>query len=202
MEDIDGGVGGGCKKVRSEVRVNAAERGNCECTRHPSHQAFVELLGVETLKMNNINLSFQIDNSFAMAAIRAPSSTFLSAFLPIVRAQLFPASTQPITKRLPLLQRLRASATLAIPVPAALLPIPSLLSDLWDGILNAVPKKKTSHMKKRHRQMAAGKHLRDVTALNKCSACGRAKRAHVLCPFCVQSESLPHLMEMRYVDTL
>jgi large subunit ribosomal protein L32 len=52
-----------------------------------------------------------------------------------------------------------------------------------------VPKKKTSHMKKRHRQMAAGKHLKDVTALNKCSACGRAKRAHVLCPYCVQSES-------------
>src|ERR1700761_5427452 len=131
-----------------------------------------------------------------MAAIRAPSYAFLSAFLPIARAQLFPASTQPITKRLPLLQRLRASATLAIPVPAALLPIPSLLSDLWDGILNAVPKKKTSHMKKRHRQMAAGKHLRDVTALNKCSACGRAKRAHVLCPFCVQSKSLPDLMEL------
>ena len=33
----------------------------------------------------------------------------------------------------------------------------------------------------------AGKALRDVTALNKCSACGRLKRAHVLCPYCVQS---------------
>ena len=33
----------------------------------------------------------------------------------------------------------------------------------------------------------AGKGLKDVTALNKCSACGRLKRAHVLCPYCVQS---------------
>ena len=40
--------------------------------------------------------------------------------------------------------------------------------------------------KKRHRQMA-GKGLKDVTALNKCSACGQLKRAHVLCPYCVQS---------------
>ena len=33
----------------------------------------------------------------------------------------------------------------------------------------------------------AGKGLKDVTALNKCSACGKPKRAHVLCPYCVQS---------------
>jgi len=32
----------------------------------------------------------------------------------------------------------------------------------------------------------AGKALKDVTALNKCSACGRVKRAHVLCEHCVQ----------------
>ena len=40
-------------------------------------------------------------------------------------------------------------------------------------------------MKKRHRQYA-GKALKDVTALNKCSACGNIKRAHLLCPYCVQ----------------
>jgi ribosomal protein L32 len=40
-------------------------------------------------------------------------------------------------------------------------------------------------MKKRHRQYA-GKALKDVTALNKCSACGNVKRAHLLCPYCVQ----------------
>lgn len=125
-----------------------------------------------------------------MAALRVPSRDFLSAFLPIACAQLFPQSaTQPITKRIPLLQRLRASPSL---LPATLIPIPSLLSDLvadlWDGILNAVPKKKTSHMKKRHRQLASGKGLKDVTALNKCSSCGRTKRAHVLCPYCVASK--------------
>ncbi|KAK3710094.1 Ski complex subunit Rec14 [Vermiconidia calcicola] len=133
-----------------------------------------------------------------MAALPIPSRSFLAAFLPIARAQLLPQSSKPTVTRIPLLQRLRASSPL---FPAALTPIPSLLSelwegsrleglsgaDIWDGLLNAVPKKKTSHMKKRHRQLASGKHLRDVTALNKCSACGRAKRAHVLCPYCVQS---------------
>ncbi|GAB7361477.1 hypothetical protein MBLNU230_g1533t1 [Neophaeotheca triangularis] len=113
-----------------------------------------------------------------MAALRAPSAGFLSAFLPIARASLQP---EPLAKRLPLLSHLRTSI-----LPGVLLPIPSLLNELWEGVLRAVPKKKTSHMKKRHRQMA-GKGLKDVTALNKCSACGRPKRAHVLCPYCVQS---------------
>ena len=117
-----------------------------------------------------------------MATLRAPSSAFLSAFLSVARSELYPQS-QPLLRRIPLLQRLRTSPLL----PAALIPIPSLLADLWDGLLKAVPKKKTTHSKKRHRQMA-GKALKDVTALNKCSACGRTKRAHVLCPYCVQSE--------------
>lgn len=115
-----------------------------------------------------------------MAAVRIPSAGFLSAFLPVAQATLLPHAA-PIAGRLPLLQQLRTSL-----IPAALLPIPSLLEQIWDGVLKAVPKKKTSHMKKRHRQMA-GKALKDVTALNKCSACGRVKRAHVLCPYCVQS---------------
>ncbi|KAJ2996178.1 hypothetical protein NUW58_g1053 [Xylaria curta] len=55
---------------------------------------------------------------------------------------------------------------LAIAIPSAISSIPSLLGDIWEGILRAVPKKKTSHMKKRHRQMA-GKALKDVTNLNK-----------------------------------
>ncbi|KAK0707003.1 hypothetical protein B0T26DRAFT_621885, partial [Lasiosphaeria miniovina] len=61
--------------------------------------------------------------------------------------------------------------------------IPSLLEDIWESVLRAVPKKKTSHMKKRHRQMA-GKALKDVTALCKCPACGQIKRMHYLCPSC------------------
>jgi len=73
---------------------------------------------------------------------------------------------------------------LALPVSIAL-NIPSLLSGIWESILKAVPKKKTSHMKKRHRFMA-GKALKDVINLNKCSACGNVKRAHFLCPYCVR----------------
>lgn len=46
--------------------------------------------------------------------------------------------------------------------PAALsLNLPGLFSGIWDSVLRAVPKKKTSHMKKRHRQMA-GKALKDL----------------------------------------
>ncbi|KAK4115822.1 hypothetical protein N656DRAFT_775802 [Canariomyces notabilis] len=77
------------------------------------------------------------------------------------------------------------SIVLAIPVGFQLgLPsIPSLLGDIWESILKAVPKKKTSHMKKRHRQMA-GKALKDVNSLCKCPACGETKRMHYLCPHC------------------
>ncbi|KAL8785341.1 MAG: hypothetical protein Q9213_003406 [Squamulea squamosa] len=63
--------------------------------------------------------------------------------------------------------------------------LPTFLSDLWESLLRAVPKKKTSHRKKRQRFLA-GKALKDVTSLNKCSACGNVKRAHLLCPYCVQ----------------
>lgn len=62
--------------------------------------------------------------------------------------------------------------------------LPSL-SSLWDSVLRAVPKKKTSYSKKRSRFLA-GKALKDVNSLNTCSACGTVKRAHLLCPYCVQ----------------
>ncbi|MCJ1256951.1 hypothetical protein MMC24_004776 [Lignoscripta atroalba] len=75
---------------------------------------------------------------------------------------------------------------ISIVIPTAIhLNIPSLLSGIWESILRAVPKKKTSHRKKRQRFMA-GKALKDVTSLNKCSACGNVKRAHLLCPYCVR----------------
>ncbi|KAH7039971.1 uncharacterized protein B0I36DRAFT_259109 [Microdochium trichocladiopsis] len=73
---------------------------------------------------------------------------------------------------------------LAIAIPSAIQTIPSILGDIWEGILKAVPKSKTSHMKKRHRQMA-GKALKDVTNLNKCPACGGIKKMHTLCPTCL-----------------
>ncbi|KZF25720.1 ribosomal L32p family protein [Xylona heveae TC161] len=80
------------------------------------------------------------------------------------------------------------SISFAIPV-AIHLNIPSIIPGLWESILKAVPKKKTSHMKKRHRQMA-GKGLKDVTSLNRCSSCGNVKRAHILCPHCVKGKKL------------
>ncbi|KAF2150543.1 hypothetical protein K461DRAFT_295810 [Myriangium duriaei CBS 260.36] len=80
--------------------------------------------------------------------------------------------------------------------------IPWSLADIWESVLKAVPKKKPSYSKKRSRQMA-GKALKDVTTLNKCPGCGRIKRAHTLCVYCVydikqifkkQSKSAPRNM--------
>jgi ribosomal protein L32 len=75
--------------------------------------------------------------------------------------------------------------------------VPGLIEGIWESILRAVPKKKTSHMKKRHRQMA-GKGMEDVTALNKCSACGHIKRAHVLCPYCVNGRVFKEELGINY----
>ena len=78
-----------------------------------------------------------------MAAISAvPSRSFLAAFLPIARASLFPQhTTGSIVNRIPTFSHLRSAI-----LPAAFLPIPGILDSLWEGILKAVPKKKTSHM--------------------------------------------------------
>ena len=71
--------------------------------------------------------------------------------------------------------------------------IPGLLSDIWGSVLRAVPKQKTSHMKKRHRQMA-GKALKDVQNLKTCPGCGNIKRTHVLCSHCVAGMCLLPLL--------
>ncbi|KAI5200904.1 WD40 repeat-like protein [Aureobasidium subglaciale] len=115
-----------------------------------------------------------------MSLRAAPSTGFLHSFLAVASASLRPAG--PSRSFLPLGARLWPAPLL----PSIVIPIPSLVTDIWESILKAVPKKKTSHMKKRHRQMA-GKGLKDVTSLNKCSGCGRVKRAHYLCPHCVMS---------------
>ena len=70
-------------------------------------------------------------------------------------------------------------------VPAICLSLPRLFPYIFESILRAVPKKKQSHSRRRMRQMA-GKALMDVVALGRCSGCGREKRSHVLCPFCVK----------------
>lgn len=90
----------------------------------------------------------------------------------------------PLRRALPQLPPLGFLSTAAFALPISIT-IPPLLADLWESVLRAVPKKKTSHMKKRHRQMA-GKALKDAQNLNKCPGCGQVKRAHVLCPTCVK----------------
>lgn len=95
-----------------------------------------------------------------------------------------PSKFLPLTISLPSQHQVFLSAFVR-PVAFAL-NVPGLLSDLWESVLRAVPKKKTSHMKKRHRQMA-GKALKDVRNLNTCPACGQIKRSHVLCQHCVES---------------
>lgn len=117
-----------------------------------------------------------------MSLRAAPSTGFLQSFLAVAQASLRPAG--PSRSFLPLGTRTWPAPLL----PSIVIPIPSLVTDIWESVLRAVPKKKTSHMKKRHRQMA-GKGLKDVTSLNKCSGCGRVKRAHYLCPHCVMSMS-------------
>lgn len=82
--------------------------------------------------------------------------------------------------------------TIALPF-ALYSSLSSIWSQLWDSILRAVPKKKTSHRKKRQRFLA-GKALKDVTNLNTCSACGNVKRAHLLCPYCVEGDHQPGLI--------
>ena len=121
------------------------------------------------------------DTSAKMAAAHVTTRSILSSFLPrLFTSSIAPTSRQLLSSRQithPLLP------SLAFSTPAISLNVPGILEGLWESVLRAVPKKKTSHMKKRHRQMA-GKALKDV-GVNRCSACGHAKRAHVLCPYCV-----------------
>ena len=112
---------------------------------------------------------------------------------------LFPAATLSTTSTALYSIRLRTSPPFLqqliqpilytpIAIPGAIrIGVPSILAEIWESILRAVPKKKTSHRKKRQRFLA-GKGLKDATALNKCSACGNVKKAHVLCPFCVNGQ--------------
>lgn len=122
-----------------------------------------------------------------MAAIMASQQLRLSYASLLPRLSLFSASVP--SSRLQLRQLslpLFPSLRFAIPAISLGLPsVPELLGEIWEGILKAVPKKKVSHMKKRHRQMA-GKALKDVTALCKCPACGNLKRMHYLCTHCLK----------------
>jgi large subunit ribosomal protein L32 len=121
-----------------------------------------------------------------MASLRlASSSSVLPRLSPAVLSSTFRFGSV-YTRQL----SLPALPSVVLAIPASIswsLPsLPSLLGDIWESILKAVPKKKTSHSKKRHRQMA-GKALKDVTSLCKCPACGQTKRMHYLCPHCLES---------------
>jgi len=56
----------------------------------------------------------------------------------------------------------------------------------WSGLLRAVPKQRSSHQKKRQRQLAGNNQQKPLHNLNRCPACGHVKRAHTLCMNCVQ----------------
>ncbi|ODQ78718.1 hypothetical protein BABINDRAFT_28034, partial [Babjeviella inositovora NRRL Y-12698] len=54
-----------------------------------------------------------------------------------------------------------------------------------NGIFLAAPKKKTSYMKRRRRQLApSDKHVKFLDSLGRCPACGNFKRQHTLCMSC------------------
>ncbi|KAK7542264.1 mitochondrial 54S ribosomal protein bL32m [Phyllosticta citribraziliensis] len=118
-----------------------------------------------------------------MAALRSLGAGPMASLVPRLGAPA--AMLSPVLRRTqqPLLP---VSLRLPAPAVAAISAISGLLSDIWGSILRAVPKKKTSHMKKRIRQYA-NKGLKDVTEIVSCPACGRPKRAHILCPYCVKS---------------
>ena len=139
-------------------------------------------------KLSEASNTPTFEMAFAAPSLRiAPAgSAFLSRLIPATVSST-PRTSLVLSRQLSL--PLLPSLVLSIPAIQLSLPsIPSLLEGIWESILRAVPKKKTSHMKKRHRQMA-GKALKDVTALCKCPACGQSKRMHYLCPNCASSRS-------------
>lgn len=130
--------------------------------------------------------------SISSRAMAATGSLWASP-LPRLSARFLPSF---LTRQLPrsnrlvqiLAQPLRLPPTVYAP-GVLIYGIPSILAGLWESILRAVPKKKTSHMKKRHRQLA-GKALQDLKNVTKCPGCGQPKRPHLLCPTCVTGKSI------------
>lgn len=67
-------------------------------------------------------------------------------------------------------------------------------TDLWDGLLWAVPKKRTSHSKKRMRM--THKYLKPIRNYTVCPKCQNLKLLHVLCGHCLK-ETLKKTAELR-----
>ena len=81
----------------------------------------------------------------------------------------------------------------------ALAPLDPLLEkteegDCWDGLLWAVPKKRTSYTRKRIRN--APKHLKPRSDYITCPECKNLKLLHVLCGYCLK-ETLRKTADMR-----
>lgn len=142
-----------------------------------------------SIKLNSVRIhpssrKGSIFSSEAVAFTMATSQAFTAVSMLYRLASpsfgVFQSSSKPVLTHFS--NTLQLATTISI--PAISLNIPGLLTDIWEGVLRAVPKKKTSHMKRRHRQLA-GKALKDVTSLNACPSCGEPKRAHHLCPTCV-----------------
>ena len=117
-------------------------------------------------------------------ALARPLSPLWQMLLPATNGPVRPIVHLPLLLRLAQPFRVFPTPFAALAAPTFSLPSLPSWADIWEDILKAVPKKKTSYRKKRQRFMA-GKGLKDITSLNKCSACGRVKRAHFLCPYCV-----------------
>ncbi|KAK9478063.1 hypothetical protein V1514DRAFT_332129 [Lipomyces japonicus] len=75
-----------------------------------------------------------------------------------------PFPSQPITPRI----------TIRLPSP----------SEIWRGIVLAVPKKKVSLRRRRIRQNSPSRQIKPVENLQECPGCGRVKRSHTVCSPC------------------
>ena len=70
-----------------------------------------------------------------------------------------------------------------LPTITSIIPV---VTGIWDTILRAVPKRKTTHSRKRKRQLV-GKALPDKKNLTRCEACGDWRLLHTLCGSCIKS---------------
>lgn len=73
-----------------------------------------------------------------------------------------------------------------VPPKAGIASLPAPFFTDNNGLVMAVPKKKVSHQKKRQRQLAGDKRLKELRNLDRCPSCGHVKRMHTLCMNCVK----------------
>jgi large subunit ribosomal protein L32 len=162
---------------------------------YPQSSISSHSLHLESIDYRSLPFLFRFSPSLVVVvAIFMATSRALTA-LPMFSRHASPSFATVQISWLPMLMLRNISNFIypatAISIPAISLSIPGILTDIWEGLLRAVPKKKTSHMKRRHRQLA-GKALKDVRSINSCPACGEPKRLHHLCPTCVEGTTLKY----------